>query len=527
MRTNRHAWFWAVLTFFLLACAEVPPNNPFDPETPIDRQARASVVGRAVLPAGFDPVLFGSSTVELDGQGRTVTQGVSGDGRFAFDDVAPGVYALNLSVPGLRASQRVVNVDIGARTDIGDVALRVDFGSTNQGAVIGRARRVGAADDGHGDIRVEAVDTPYATQTASDGQFRLELPAASYSLRFAAAGYASPGNIEVRVGPGEAVNLPDPVLLVGEPATVRGVVRLYTEAAGAELAGAAALLPSVEVRLTVLGEAEPSQIQRPGADGLFIMPDVNPGTYEVSATLSGFATATALVEARPGESASAALALAQARGVLTGRVARADRAGTGEATVVLTGKASEPAVAGQRLAARTTPGDDGFVLEGVPTGTWEVTATAEGYRTPAAVDVRVEPGVDARFEATLAPRVARMRAPEFSTGTVELTFDRDDELTHAQVWVDAEAPPPDAAFALLGGPRGDTLSLDIADEGPHTVYARLANRTAAEPGSGDALFASSVPMCETSRMFSRNHRSIFVSPNTSSTLKPARKAWRK
>jgi hypothetical protein len=491
--TCRLAPLWTLLLSLLAACAEIPATHPLDPETPADQQARAVVTGRLVLPDGFDPASFAAASVELVGEGRQAAESVAESGAFTFDAIPAGLYVLNVSVPGLLAPQRVVRVDIGARVELGDVALRADLSDTNRGVVLGRARRAGAADDGHGDVRVEAVGTPFSTQTSSEGQFRLELPAAAYTLRFTATGYAAPGNLEIRLAPGEVLNLAEPVVLVGEPAAVRGVVRLATDAAGVEPVGAEILLPAVEVRLTRQGEATPAQIQRPGADGRFVAPDVAPGTYEVVAALPGFGGASAIVDARPGETTEIALTLTQVRAVLSGRVVRSDRTGAGEATVVLTGKDTEPAVAGLRLAARTTPGDDRFRLDGVPVGTWSVTATAEGYRTPAPVDLRIESGVDAHFETTLAPRVARMTLPPTSAGPVAVVFERDAELTHAVVWLDSPEPPPAAVFVPLGGPDGNTVTLDVPTEGPHTVFARLANRIAVEPGSGDALFTVVTP----------------------------------
>jgi hypothetical protein len=479
---------WLTFVALLAACAQVPANNPYDPETPVVRQAQGAVIGRLTLPGGFDTALFESSSVELTGEGRETTVGVTREGAFSFDPVAAGVYVLTASVPGLVSPQRVVRVELGARLDVGNFPLRPDLTGTNRGAIIGQARRAGAADDGHGDIRVEAVGTPYSTQTASDGQFQLEVPATTYTVRFATPGYASPPDVMVEVGPGQVVELAEPALLVGEPATIRGVVQLYADAAGAPVSGAAALLPNADVRLSRLGEPEPLQIERPGEDGVFVLSNVAPGAYEVSASLAGFGGVRVVAEARAGETSTVALALVQSRGAISGRVARIDRPGAGEVTVVLTGKASEPAVAGLRLAARTTPGDDRFLLEGVPTGTWEVTATADGYRTPPAVDVPVSAEVAGTFDATLNRRLTRMHLPAASTGRVVAQFDRDADLTHVQVWLDSPDPPQGATFVALDGADLDEAVVETNVEGAHVVYARLANREGAENSGMAGLY---------------------------------------
>ena len=163
------------------------------------------LTGRIVLPVGFDQARFEGARIELAETANPLevirlatlemTEPVASDDgprqaqSFLIADLPAGRYVLTTFVPGFRAerdgqsiSPLPVELDIGRNQDLGDIQLVLDESPNVQGAVVGQAELQGATN--HRGILVEARGTPYRTETTSEGNFRLELPAGTYDLSF-------------------------------------------------------------------------------------------------------------------------------------------------------------------------------------------------------------------------------------------------------------------------------------------------------------------------------------------------------
>ena len=100
----------AVALAALSGCTDVvPAPNPFDPDTPADQQALASVSGRIVLRDGFEDAirlaqLEALRVVALQSDGRPgvdpvalgdlVVEAGTGRGDFVLDELVPGTWTL-------------------------------------------------------------------------------------------------------------------------------------------------------------------------------------------------------------------------------------------------------------------------------------------------------------------------------------------------------------------------------------------------------------------------------------------------
>jgi uncharacterized protein YjbI with pentapeptide repeats len=171
------AWVFAALT----GCAEIPADNPYDPNAPVTVQATGAVRGRVLLPAGFAPALLAdvrvTLTSQVDGDAQR-TVGLDAAGAFTFDEVRPGDWRLVAALDGFGASPALFRVGIGASVDVGELTL-----SARTGVLVGRVRLRGAPDDGHAGTRVVARETGAQGVTGPDGTFTLGLVARTHTLQ--------------------------------------------------------------------------------------------------------------------------------------------------------------------------------------------------------------------------------------------------------------------------------------------------------------------------------------------------------
>lgn len=235
-----------------------------------DRDALAGVAV-TTRPAGDPDAAPRPVDVQLDeaGQARISAELPAGD------------YVVRVALDGFFVETRAVTVPVGAAVDLGHVVLR----SLPRTATIeGVAQIQGGAD--HTGIQVELAGTPARVETNSEGRFALPVPVRSdaYTLRFHRAGY-NDAQVEVPgLGPDAVHALADPVVLVGQPGTVHGIVRID------ERFDIAALLPRVEVRLrpVVDGEAGEARVATPTVNGVFEFTPVAAGSYVLEVALEGF-----------------------------------------------------------------------------------------------------------------------------------------------------------------------------------------------------------------------------------------------
>ncbi len=254
----------------LPACSDVGATNPFDPSTPAAQQAKASLTGTLLLPAGYGVEHFAEIQVELaPGEGEARASEVGVDGAFSFEDVPADAYALRLRSEAFLIAPRTIVVDLAAQLDLGIV----EVAEGGLGVVTGIARRAGAGELGHQGIAVELLGSPAVHVTGPDGAFRLEAPAGRYDLRASAPGYGSETLTRVEVRRRQVEVIEAPLTLESEPGSVQGVVRL------AEGFEDEALLRAAVVQLLTSSEEDTPRVSNPQADGRFTFPEVPAGPY--------------------------------------------------------------------------------------------------------------------------------------------------------------------------------------------------------------------------------------------------------
>ncbi len=279
-----------LVAFMLIGCAEVGADNPFDPQAPKSKQQKGQVRGTLVLPSDFSRALFDGAAVELYSP-RSPTEAAYGAAievaettedeapraTFLAEEVAAGSYRVRVAVRGFTAPDLQVALDIGASVDLGDVVLGFDQDAAIEGQTL-----LGDRESGHDGILVEAVNTSFSTQTNSQGRFVLPVSSGVYTLRFSLAHYEPATLDDVDVAGGSTRVLPEPVVLQGQPARVRGSVAFEDALNDSQLVESA----SVEVVRTddgeVVGRAAPDP------DGAFFFEAIPAGTYRVEVTLAGF-----------------------------------------------------------------------------------------------------------------------------------------------------------------------------------------------------------------------------------------------
>lgn len=502
------AWL-VTLVCLLVACADIGATNPYDPQAPAGQQAHGLIRGRLVVPDGFDLAQAVSVSVMLTPADRpggeplaavpTVTEGED-RGRFVFDDVVPGTYSLLPLVPTLVGGERVLTVEIGAELDLGDVALRLEAAPERLRTLEGVAMREGAAADGHGGITVRLNGTPYSTSTVGDGSFALVAPPRLYDLTFQASGYGTTSLTDVRLTDDDGpTRLDEPVILVAQPGSVRGVV----SAPG--LTSPETRLPEAQVELWREGAEAASQTTRPDAAGAFVVPDIGVGAWSVRISLDGFAPLSVPFDLGPGEAADLRqLVLSPAADGHVEGHAFLDGAPDG-------GHADIHVLVGGRAENAWTQPDGAFALS-LPAGLYRLRFVKDGYAEPAPVEVAIEAGAtttvepspvlaarDGRIAGTVA--LADVTAPDPRLGEVglALTSTLDGQTTVLPAPADTGlfgfATPPGDYLLAVSCPGFASVTLPVSVGPGATLDLGRVDLAAAPPGrlAGTVRLAGAAP----------------------------------
>lgn len=216
----------AWLTLWLLAaCSEVEPSNPYDPASPIERQATGLLTGRLKLPVDFADRGYDGFSVELGGSQALRGQGerqaeVGPEGAFTLSGVVAGTWTVSFRTPGFAVESQVVALRIGESVNLGEIPLVAALDARLEGV----ARLKGVADGGHAGTRIELLGTPLMATTVGDGAFSLVAAAGTYTARISHPGYAPADLGSVVLEAGASRRLSD-VALSGTPGRLSGRVR--------------------------------------------------------------------------------------------------------------------------------------------------------------------------------------------------------------------------------------------------------------------------------------------------------------
>ena len=203
-RLSRSVLPTLLLSLLSVACSDVPATNPYDPDTPVAQQAKASIRGVVTLPPGdedlsvfqmgkialyalqdvpTDSSVCASSSLEAATRLGEISAPDSSGGQFEIADIEAGLYTIAACVQGYRPATKLIELDRSASVTVDLKLARADVSQLSS-AIVGLVRLEGQMDDGHGGVRIEAVGREFATVSTSEGRFTLPIPPGDYTIRF-------------------------------------------------------------------------------------------------------------------------------------------------------------------------------------------------------------------------------------------------------------------------------------------------------------------------------------------------------
>ncbi len=462
---------------FVLGCdADVASTNPYDPNTPPDKQARASLTGTVLGQPrdGGDPTVLEGATVSIESASGsdTDTLDTPAEGTFEFEDLIPGRVTLEVSHAQYIRQVREVTLEPGENRILQIVLDPLpDEVTEDVGHLTGIAQKSGelALDpllQDHSGIVVEVEDTGVRTVTNTLGEFDLFLNAGSYHLIFTARNYNLTRRNDMAVIAGEinAELVEAPVVLDANPGSVIGVVRL--EGADLDQYG--------DVVISLLGSVTSTS----AADGSYRLTGVAAGSYTLTASMTGFDTQTITGVAVDGgrETQVQDIFLPISRGTVQGSVLLSGEPEHGGTLVELTGTT--------HTAMTSNTGD--YAIEGIAVGTYELTARHDGFVRGVVGGLLVEADtVTDVTQLTLALRLVDFEinggAPYTNDPAVSLTLTAQDAI---EMRISEDSTFADTTWVAFEAEPGFSLS---AGDGLKTVYVQYL---ASDGTEGDLLSAS-------------------------------------
>ena len=225
---------FTLVTMLSVGCeSSISPTNPFDPEASEGTQLTGQVIGQVVLPEGTTDNTWESVSVSLRRQRELGTPFrdvvIDQTGKFDFSELDEGRYQLNIELSGFDSERFSLNLGIGEVVDLGEIPLSprvsAETGEVSVG-VMGTVKRALSPEDDQGGTLIEALNTPFATVSASDGRFYLSLPPGEHTLLFSAPNYQSARRFSVTVSADEITRLEETITLQPSSSQLRGSVSL-------------------------------------------------------------------------------------------------------------------------------------------------------------------------------------------------------------------------------------------------------------------------------------------------------------
>jgi hypothetical protein len=444
------------LTFmFCTGCqTNVGPTNPFDPETPADKQAAARLSGVVLSELSQAPVQ--NAEVKLEGPtvpgDNPIYSGI--DGTFSFPELLPGSYLLVVTHPNHEDRSLLIVLGAGeVAEDIEIVLAERSSTSENTGRLTGLVRK-GAElvlveeEQDHSGIVVEASGLGIRTVTNHLGQFDLYLAAGTYTILLSAPEHNPTSRSEVVVEVGQVNQLSeDPVVLPANPGSLAG--RVLVEGAEAQGHGGVLVDLSGGVQTTTSN------------DGSFLIGEVPPGSYQVTFSLDGYENQViSNITIRGGRQVELGdIELAISRTSLSGLVQLAGQQNHWGVVVALDNT--------NHVSVSSANGD--FLLERVPVGTYTLTARRDGFRTAVVADILLEANTPVDLgQLTLNPLNGSIELAQGANFSSQRTVSADlvgEGATHMRLTGDLTTPDLDFRPFL---PQVD---LDLSEgSGPKTVH---------------------------------------------------------
>jgi hypothetical protein len=156
------------------------------------------IAGTLMLPQGYDLSALSDAYIslhrvsdeEVDTQEFARTIPSTQDGSFLLSGVEVGSYQLTVYVSGFNTLIiPTLTVEPAIQLFVGLLVLSNE--ASELGVIRGLAKLSHPVGTGHAGILVEVLDTPYRTQTASDGSYTITLPLNRYDLQFSYNGFGS------------------------------------------------------------------------------------------------------------------------------------------------------------------------------------------------------------------------------------------------------------------------------------------------------------------------------------------------
>ncbi|MCK5688586.1 carboxypeptidase regulatory-like domain-containing protein, partial [Myxococcota bacterium] len=367
---------FAVLLFsgftFFACVPETPITNPYDPELPADQQQEGLLTGlvKGAQPGSDNAILLEGATLDLKGDFTPVNNPIStpSDGSFNFGELMPGVYSLEIKHPAHFRQVRELSFTAGQHRNLEIILDAIpSTGNTETSShltgIIHKAGELNldVSQQDHSGITVEITGAGIRTTTNQQGRFDLYLASGDYEVDLSAPNYVSQNGIALSTRTGETTELSNsPIVLQSNPGQIKGNAFLETAAENTHDA----------IDVVLLGSDSAGQTQ---ADGSFLLTGVEAGTYTLQASKTDYDTTTVPgVSVRGGLLSTVAdFTLYRSRGGIRGQV------GTSIAETDLSGILIS--LSGTNIST-TTNASGLFLIENIPTGSYQFTARLNGFQ---------------------------------------------------------------------------------------------------------------------------------------------------
>ncbi|MFL5318256.1 MAG: carboxypeptidase regulatory-like domain-containing protein, partial [Myxococcaceae bacterium] len=345
-----------------------------------DRPQRGKVTGSIDTGGHINNVGLDVTLVSEDGT-RT-KQPTDDKGAFVIGDLAPGVYFVDLALPGFAPFIRPnVRVKAGATADLGALAptwlQNTPLEATLSGKVV-VANGSGSPAGGQIEFVLEGADQKIALVGISEsGDFVQRLPPGSYTLRVTHPLYVSAIVSNITLAAAETKDLGgSPIVLDVNPATLSGKILRERDGLAPVPANGVTLTPDLGAPTTT------------DQNGQFQLTGLAAGPRSVRINLTGYhdAEGSHAIILQPGQSSTLPdITLQLDRGAISGQVKMADLQPVRDTTLSIAGTPYGAVVSPDAA----DPSKGTFKISGVPVGTYDVIATKARYSKAVAGSVTV------------------------------------------------------------------------------------------------------------------------------------------